>query len=131
MCCYGCQAVARAIISAGHTDYYRYRTGSAPTGRELVPDFIEQTRVYDHPEVQKSFVRVEQGNLREAALIMEGIACAACIWLNERHIARCPGSSGAGQLCQPSRADTLGRGAHPVERDPAGDTRHRLQRPSL
>ena len=91
MCCYGCQAVARAIIAAGHTDFYRYRTGSAPTGRELVPDFIEQTRVYDHPEVQKSFVRVEAGNLREAALIMEGITCAACIWLNERHIAQLPG----------------------------------------
>jgi len=91
MCCYGCQAVARAIIAAGHADYYRYRTGSAPTGRELVPDFIEQTRVYDHPDVQKSFVRVEHGNLREAALIMEGITCAACIWLNERHIAQLPG----------------------------------------
>jgi len=91
MCCYGCQAVARAIVAAGHADYYRYRTGSAPTGRELVPDFIEQTRVYDHPDVQKSFVRVEHGNLREAALIMEGITCAACIWLNERHIAQLPG----------------------------------------
>jgi Cu2+-exporting ATPase len=91
MCCYGCQAVARAIIAAGHADYYRYRTGSAPTGRELIPDFIEQTRVYDHPEIQKSFVRVEAGNLREASLIMEGITCAACIWLNERHIAQLPG----------------------------------------
>jgi P-type Cu2+ transporter len=91
MCCYGCQAVARAIITAGHADFYRYRTGNAPTGRELIPDFIEQTRVYDHPDVQKSFVRVEDGNLREAALIMEGITCAACVWLNERHIAQLPG----------------------------------------
>ena len=91
MCCYGCQAVARAIIAAGHADFYRYRTRSAPTGRELVPDFIEQTRVYDHPEIQKSFVRVEDDGLREAALIMEGITCAACIWLNERHIAQLPG----------------------------------------
>jgi len=91
MCCYGCQAVARAIVAAGHTDFYRYRSGNAPTGRELVPDFIEQTRVYDHPDIQKSFVRVEQDNLREAALIMEGITCAACIWLNERHLAQLPG----------------------------------------
>ncbi|MGB5606300.1 MAG: heavy metal translocating P-type ATPase metal-binding domain-containing protein, partial [Gammaproteobacteria bacterium] len=56
MCCYGCQAVAQAIMAAGHGDFYRYRTDSAPTGRELVPDFIEQTRVYDHPQVQKTFV---------------------------------------------------------------------------
>jgi Cu2+-exporting ATPase len=91
MCCYGCQAVARAIIAAGHEDFYRYRTSNAPTGQELIPDFIEQTRVYDHPDVQKNFVRIEEGNLREAALIMEGITCAACIWLNERHIAQLPG----------------------------------------
>jgi Cu2+-exporting ATPase len=91
MCCYGCQAVARAIVAAGHADFYRYRTSNAPTGRELVPDFIEQTRVYDHPDVQKSFVRVEGGDVREAALIMEGITCAACVWLNERHIAQLPG----------------------------------------
>ncbi len=28
---------------------------------------------------------------REAALILEGITCAACIWLNERHLGRLPG----------------------------------------
>jgi Cu2+-exporting ATPase len=91
MCCYGCQAVARAIIEAGHKDFYRYRTDHAPTGHQLVPDFIAQTRIYDHPEVQKTFVRREDGTVREAALILEGITCAACIWLNERHIAQLPG----------------------------------------
>ncbi|MGB5604944.1 MAG: heavy metal translocating P-type ATPase [Gammaproteobacteria bacterium] len=91
MCCYGCQAVAQAIMAAGHGDFYRYRTDSAPTGRELVPDFIEQTRVYDHPQVQKTFVRTQDGDTREAALILEGITCAACIWLNERHLGRLPG----------------------------------------
>jgi Cu2+-exporting ATPase len=91
MCCHGCEAVARAILAAGHGDFYKYRTDNAPTGRELVPDFIAQTRVYDHPEVQKSFVRQEGDAIREAALILEGITCAACIWLNERHLGRLPG----------------------------------------
>jgi len=91
MCCYGCQAVAQAIMDAGYGDFYRYRTDTAPTGRELVPDFIEQTRVYDHPQVQKSFVRTQDDNIREAALILEGITCAACIWLNERHLGKLPG----------------------------------------
>ena len=91
MCCHGCEAVARAIIAAGHGDFYRYRTENAPTGREVVPDFIAQTRVYDHPDVQKSFVRLENDSCREAALILEGITCAACIWLNEQHLARLPG----------------------------------------
>ncbi len=91
MCCHGCQAVANAIVAAGHTDFYRHRTAPSPTGSELLPDFIQQTRVYDHPEVQKTFVRDAGDNLREAALILEGITCAACVWLNERHVARLPG----------------------------------------
>jgi Cu2+-exporting ATPase len=91
MCCHGCLAVANAIIAAGHADFYRHRTAPSPTGVELLPDFIQQTRVYDHPEVQKTFVRNAGDNLREAALILEGITCAACVWLNERHVARLPG----------------------------------------
>ncbi|MBI3779405.1 MAG: heavy metal translocating P-type ATPase, partial [Gammaproteobacteria bacterium] len=91
MCCKGCEAVAQAIVDGGLGDYYRYRTVQAPTAREIVPEFLRQTAVYDLPEVQKSFVRVEDGQVREAALILEGITCAACMWLNERHLARLPG----------------------------------------
>ncbi|MDH5471061.1 MAG: heavy metal translocating P-type ATPase metal-binding domain-containing protein, partial [Gammaproteobacteria bacterium] len=68
MCCHGCQAVARAIVESGNTDFYRHRTEISPTGRETVPDFIRQTEVYDHPAVQKTFVRREEGDIREAAL---------------------------------------------------------------
>jgi Cu2+-exporting ATPase len=91
MCCYGCQAVARAIVDSGNADFYRHRTAASPTGQALLPDFIRQTQVYDHPEVQKTFVRVSGEHQREAALILEGIVCAACVWLNERHIAQLPG----------------------------------------
>jgi Cu2+-exporting ATPase len=91
MCCHGCQAVASAIVAAGHAEFYRHRTAPSPTGVELLPDFIQQTRVYDHPEVQKTFVRDAGNQLREAALILEGITCAACVWLNEQHVARLPG----------------------------------------
>src|SRR3989344_5588637 len=91
MCCSGCEAVARAIVDGGLGNYYKFRTVPAPTAREIVPEFLRQTAIYDHPEVQKSFVRVEDEHTREAALILEGITCAACVWLNERHLARLPG----------------------------------------
>jgi len=91
MCCYGCQAVARAIVDSGNVDFYRHRTAPSPTGQQLLPDFIRQTQVYDHPEIQKSFVRTAGEHQREAALILEGITCAACVWLNERHVAQLPG----------------------------------------
>ena len=94
MCCPGCQAVSTAIVDAGMEDYYQYRTEPAGQGRELVPDFLQQTLAYDLDAVQDSFVRhrdSENGKRREADLILEGITCAACIWLNERHIASLDG----------------------------------------
>ncbi|KHD09553.1 cation transporter [Candidatus Thiomargarita nelsonii] len=91
MCCHGCQAVAQAIVDAGLPDFYKHRTSHAPTGQELVPDFIQQTTVYDNPAIQKRFVRYEDEHIREAALILEGITCAACVWLNERHLRTLPG----------------------------------------
>ena len=91
MYCRGCEAVARAIVDGGLGNYYQFRTAQAPTAREIVPEFLRQTAIYDHPEVQKSFVRVEDEHVREAALILEGITCAACVWLNERHLAHLPG----------------------------------------
>ena len=91
MCCFGCQAVAQAIVNAKLEDFYKYRTNNAPTGQEVVPEFLQQTTVYDNPAIQKRFVRHEGEHIREAPLILEGITCAACIWLNERHLKTLPG----------------------------------------
>ena len=91
MCCKGCEAVAQAIVDGGMENYYRYRTEKGVTAQELVPDVLRQMEVYDRPEVQKTFVRHAQGNIREASLILEGIVCAACVWLNEQHLKSLPG----------------------------------------
>ena len=86
MCCPGCAAVAQAIVNSGLTDFYRHRTENAPTGQERVPEFLRQAQAYDHAEVQKTFVSVDDNDIREASLILEGITCAACVWLNEQHL---------------------------------------------
>lgn len=91
MCCHGCQAVAESIVENGLEDYYQHRTELPQTAEELVPDELRQLELYDHPEVQKSFVHDESENLLEASLILEGITCAACIWLNERHLQQLDG----------------------------------------
>ena len=91
MCCHGCQAVAEAIVENALEDYYNYRTELPKTAEELVPDELRQLTLYDHPEVQKSFVFASQDNLKQASLILEGITCAACIWLNERHLKQLKG----------------------------------------
>jgi len=92
MCCPGCEAVAQAIVNAGLEDFYRHRT-EQPSARpdDLIPEQLRRFELYDRPELQKSFVRTSAEHIREASLILEGIVCAACVWLNERHVSALPG----------------------------------------
>lgn len=91
MCCHGCAAVAEAIIAAGLSDFYQHRTAPARRAAELIPQQLRSLELYDRADLQKSFVRTEDAAVCEAALIMEGIVCAACVWLSERHINSLPG----------------------------------------
>lgn len=93
MCCLGCQAVAEAIVENHLEDFYRYRTANPKTATELIPEALSKLALYDHAEVQKSFVFSSASGNKEASLILEGITCAACIWLNERHLMQLPGVS--------------------------------------
>ncbi|MFC4161386.1 heavy metal translocating P-type ATPase [Chitinimonas lacunae] len=90
-CCTGCQAVADTIIHSGLDSYYDQRDRPADRAEPLPSELAEQLKLYDLPEVQQSFVRSGEGSIREAALLLEGISCSACIWLNERHLQRLPG----------------------------------------
>lgn len=90
-CCAGCQAVAQAIFAAGLGDYYRHRTAPATRAETGQPDWLEQLRMYDLPAIQNSFVHTPAEHQSEAALVLEGISCAACVWLNEQHLGRLPG----------------------------------------
>lgn len=91
MCCTGCQAVATAIVDNHLTDYYRFRTTIGDKPEDLVPEALRKLQVYDSPELQKAFVRETGDNIREASLILEGIVCAACVWLNENHVRQLDG----------------------------------------
>jgi Cu2+-exporting ATPase len=94
MCCAGCQAVAEAIVVGGLGDYYRHRDAMPESPREAMPQALQELGLFDHPQVQKNFVRPVGEHEKEAALILEGITCSACVWLNEQHIARQPGVTG-------------------------------------
>ena len=93
MCCAGCEAVAQAIIGNGLTGYYQRRDAMPEKRAEAMPDELRDLGLFDHPEFQQRFVRPvgEEAHERETSLILEGITCAACVWLNERHIALQPG----------------------------------------
>jgi Cu2+-exporting ATPase len=86
-CCAGCEAVAGAITAAGLEDYYRLRTASAA----MPPPRVDQAAcLFDREEVQETFVR-RRGSLREVSLLIGGVRCAACLWLNERTLRALPG----------------------------------------
>ncbi len=86
MCCPGCEAVARAIVAGGYENYYRHRTRTAENPSAVIPEFLSDVDAYDNESVQKTFVRKQDNGERVASLILQGITCAACSWLNERHL---------------------------------------------
>ena len=91
MCCEGCRAVAAAIAANGLEAYYTNRDALPESPREARPDILDSLALYDQAEFQKSFVRALGAHEQEAALVLEGITCAACVWLNEQHVASLPG----------------------------------------
>ncbi|MCX7945425.1 MAG: heavy metal translocating P-type ATPase metal-binding domain-containing protein, partial [Hydrogenophilus sp.] len=95
LCCAGCEAVAQAIVGAGLADYYRHRDALPEPVREPLPAILAELETFNAPELVaqwSSEVPGEGGEkLREVSLILEGITCAACVWLNEQHLRRQPG----------------------------------------
>jgi len=94
-CCLGCQSVCQAIYAAGLEGFYQ-RT---PEGTLLAPppEPPKDLDIYDIEEVQEEFVDIkpggtgEQGEVRSIHLLVEGIHCAACLWLIERSLQPMPG----------------------------------------
>ncbi|MGB5832786.1 MAG: heavy metal translocating P-type ATPase [Thiohalocapsa sp.] len=87
-CCSGCRSVCEAIHAAGLKGFYR----RAPDGETLgpPPEPPKQLALYDLDEVQEEFVEA-LGETREINLLVEGIHCAACVWLIENGLAATSG----------------------------------------
>jgi Cu2+-exporting ATPase len=87
-CCNGCRSVCSAIYAAGLEGFYQ-RT---PEGQPLAPppELPKQLALYDLDEVQEEFVD-SLGEERDINLLVEGIHCAACVWLIENSLQAMPG----------------------------------------
>ncbi|WP_415842715.1 heavy metal translocating P-type ATPase, partial [Pseudomonas reidholzensis] len=84
-CCPGCQAVAESIVAGGLEHYYQHRSETSANPEALPRQLQDELALYDRVDVQQRFVR-HQDNLAEAVLMIEGISCAACGWLIEKHL---------------------------------------------
>ena len=90
MCCPGCAAVAQTIVDIGQSEYYRTRSGFAASaaGSVLVPPELQ---LYDNADARFEL----DADSCEATLAVDGIRCAACVWLIERRLTRLPGVQAA------------------------------------
>lgn len=90
VCCAGCKAVAELIDAQGLGGYYQSRT-ALPATVEVSTQARAEDALYDRPEVQEGLVRAVGEGEKETTLLLEGITCSACLWLNERHLQSLPG----------------------------------------
>jgi len=89
-CCAGCHAACKTIVDAGFEEFYKFREQEGEINAQVLPEILRNLSLFDRPDVQQSFVR-HSGELLEAALILENIRCAACMWLNEQTLRAHPG----------------------------------------
>lgn len=85
MCCPGCQAVSKAIIDAGLTNYYKFRTEPGSRQNAIVPEELSTFCAFDLAEVQEDFVH-KDSDTSTVSLSIDGITCAACAWLIEHKL---------------------------------------------
>ncbi|WP_374232859.1 MULTISPECIES: heavy metal translocating P-type ATPase [unclassified Thiocapsa] len=87
-CCTGCKSVCEAIFAAGLEGFYK-RT---PEGEIFgpPPEPPKDLAVFDLDAVQEEFTDTA-GESREINLLVEGIHCAACVWLIEKGLCAMPG----------------------------------------
>jgi len=90
MCCPGCAAVAQTIVDLGQESYYRDRTAYA-TSAEGAQQLPPELQLYDNADPRFALDQ----NSRESTFTVEGIRCAACVWLIEQRLARLPGVDSA------------------------------------
>lgn len=146
-CCHGCLAAAETIKAAGLQNYYRQRQAPAPRA-ELPAEQREQLALFDHPAMRERFV-VTLDNESEANLMLEGVACPACMWLIERRLSSQDGVVSSSVNYESERANvrwrddevalselmgvvqSLGYGVRPYDVDAARRQRDTAQRDLL
>ena len=83
VCCQGCRAAAEWIDGLGLADYYRLRRVPSATAPDV--EAVQRgAQAWTRPELSRHVVRTLDAGHSEALLVVEGIRCAACVWLIER-----------------------------------------------
>ena len=87
-CCTGCQGVFHLLSDSGLEGFYDKLGNqklSAPRHS------LEDSSSFDTPSFYKQFVKKNNDDFEEISLVIEGIHCSACVWLNEKALHKLEG----------------------------------------
>ena len=87
-CCKGCQGIFHLLRDEGLDRFYDKmgNTKLSPPTQQY-----EDSENFDSPAFYDKFVRVNKDGFCEVSLVIEGIHCSACVWLNEKALHKMDG----------------------------------------
>ncbi|NPA03358.1 MAG: cation-transporting P-type ATPase, partial [Epsilonproteobacteria bacterium] len=89
-CCKGCQGVFHLLKSEGLDSFYE-KLGDTTLHPALNQVDEKELERFDLEGFKKKYIKVREDGLYEIFLIIEGIHCSACVWLNEKVLHKTPG----------------------------------------
>jgi len=87
-CCKGCQGVYHLLSDEGLDSFYN-KMGQ--TKLDPPKERYEDSANFDSKAFYERFVTLNDEGFSEVSLIIEGIHCAACVWLNEKALHKMEG----------------------------------------
>ena len=87
-CCNGCQGVFHLLSDEGLDSFYEKSAGvklAPPTAQ------YEDSSNFNAPAFYDKFVKTNSEGFSEVSLVIEGIHCSACVWLNEKALHKMDG----------------------------------------
>ena len=87
-CCKGCQGVFNLLKDEGLESFYK-KSGNIV----LTPPSqnFEDSLSFNSESFYDKFVKINNEGFSEVSLVIEGIHCSACIWLNEKALHKLDG----------------------------------------
>ncbi len=80
-CCKGCQGVYHLLGEEGFGNFYDKLGDTKLQPAAAIKDDLEK---FDLEGFKKRYIRSHDNGLEEVNLIIDGIHCSACVWLNEK-----------------------------------------------
>lgn len=90
-CCAGCRAVFATVTECGLADYYRLRDAAGAALSPATTAGQDKYEAFDSPPFEKLYVTGNEAGLASVDLFLEGVTCAACVWLVEKLPSLVPG----------------------------------------